>query len=148
MGHSSKSFGTLCFTLDSASVISKASRAIGDSHTFGFFIIQSTNFCLNILLTYFVWTMHGFIDHFISILWYWKIKFPRFLEAFFKRYELDLLHWSKPLIAWNLCWYVFFDGDETMGTIFDMKKVVLYSVCFCLLPIVARKNAFYFVHFR
>ena len=37
MEHSNKSFGTLRFTLDSVSVISKTSRSIGDSRTFEFF---------------------------------------------------------------------------------------------------------------
>ena len=53
MEHSSKSFGTLRFTPYSASVISKLSWAIVDSCTFEFFVIQSTNFCLNVLLTFF-----------------------------------------------------------------------------------------------
>ena len=60
MEHSRKSFGTLCFTLDSASMISKLSRAIGDSRTFDFLIMPSTNFCLNALLTFFVRTMYVF----------------------------------------------------------------------------------------
>ena len=36
MEYSRKGLGTLCFTLDSAFVISKVSRAIGDSRTFHF----------------------------------------------------------------------------------------------------------------
>ena len=69
MEHSSKSFRTLRFTLDYASVISKVSRDIGNSRTFEFFIIYSTNLYLNALLNVFVRTMHGLIDHFTSVLW-------------------------------------------------------------------------------
>ena len=47
MEHSSKNFGTLRLTLDSAYVIGKVSRTIGDSCKFEFFIIHSTNFYLN-----------------------------------------------------------------------------------------------------
>ena len=83
MEHYSNSFGTLHFTPDSASVISKVSRAVGDSRTFEFFIIQSTNFSINSLLTCFVQTMHGLIDHFTAALWTWAIKCPHFVEAFF-----------------------------------------------------------------
>ena len=50
MEHFSKSFGTICFTQDYTSVISKVSRAIGDSRTFEYFIIHSSNFYLNALL--------------------------------------------------------------------------------------------------
>ena len=81
--NSSESFGTFRFTPDFASVISKLSRAIGDSRTFEFFIIHSTNLCLNALITFFFWTMHGLIDHFTSVLWNWAIKCPRFVESFF-----------------------------------------------------------------
>ena len=81
--HSSKSFGTLRFNPYSASVIIKVSRAIGDSCTFEFFIIRSTNLCLNALPTFFVHRMHGLIDHFTSLLWNLAIKFPHFVEAFF-----------------------------------------------------------------
>ena len=83
MEYFSKGFGTLRFTLDSASVVSKLSRAIGDWRTFEFFIVHWTNFCLNALLSFFVRTMHGLIEHFISVLWTWAIKCPRFVEAFF-----------------------------------------------------------------
>ena len=78
MEHSSKSFFTLCFTPDSASVISKVSRAIGESRTFKIFIIHWTNFYLNAVLTVFVRIMHGLRDHFTSLLWTWAIKCPRF----------------------------------------------------------------------
>ena len=88
MEHSSMSFGTLRFTSDSASVISKVSRAIGCSSTFEFFIIHSTNFCLSALLIVFFQTMHVLIYHFTSVLWTLEIKFPRFVEAFFQRYSL------------------------------------------------------------
>ena len=93
MENSSKSFGALYFTLDSASIISKVSRAIGDSRTFEFFIIRSTNLCLNALLTFFVRTMHGLIDHFPFVLWTWAIKCPRFVEAFF----LTICTWHATL---------------------------------------------------
>ena len=45
------------------------SQDIGDSRTFEFFIIQSTNFCLNAVLTFFVRKMNGLVDHFTSVLW-------------------------------------------------------------------------------
>ena len=148
MEHSSKSFGTLCFTPDSASIISKVSRSVGDSRTFEFFIIQSTNFCLNDLLKFSFQKMHGLTDHFTSVCWNWAIKCPRFVEAFFyRRYALDILHWSKYLIAWTSFLSTFFDGDGTMDKILYMTKVSLYSVCFCLLPTdVTRDNIFSFFH--
>ena len=52
MENSSKSFGTIRFTPDSAYMISKVSQAIGDSHTFEFFIDHSSNLCLNDLVTF------------------------------------------------------------------------------------------------
>ena len=48
-------------------MISKVSHAIGDSRTFEFFVIHSTNVYLNALQTFFVRTMHGLIDHFIAV---------------------------------------------------------------------------------
>ena len=83
MEHSSKSFGTLCFTTDSVSMISKVSQTIGDSRTFGFFIIHSTNFSLNASLICFVQKMHGLTDHFTSVVWAWAIKCLTLVEAYF-----------------------------------------------------------------
>ena len=83
MKHYSKSSGTIHFTLDSSSVISKVSHDIGDSRTFECFIIHSTYFCVNALLNCFSRTMHGLIDHFNSVFWTWAIKCPRFVGAFF-----------------------------------------------------------------
>ena len=99
-------FGNLHFTLDYASLTSKVSQALGDSLTFVFLIIHSTNFYLNDSLTFFVRTMHGLADHFTSVLWYWAIKCPRFTEAsFLLLYALDILNWSKSLIKWTSFWY-------------------------------------------
>ena len=46
---------------------------------------------------------------------------------------LDILHWSKSLIAWTSFYSDFVDGDDTMDTILDMTNVFLSSVCFSLL---------------
>ena len=128
MEHSSNSFGTIRFNPDSASVPSKVSRAIGKSRTFEFFIIHPTNFCLNALPPFLIWTMYGLINHFTSVLCTWEIKCPRFVEAFYPwQYSLDILHWSKSLTAWTSFWSSFFDGDYTMDTILDMINK------FCLL---------------
>ena len=91
--HSSKSFGTLRFTLHSTYVISKVSRAIGDSRKFYFFIVHSTNFCLDALLTCFVRKIHGLIYHVTAVLWTWDIKCPCFVEAFF----LTIFTWPATL---------------------------------------------------
>ena len=48
------------------------------------------------------------------------------------RYELDLLHWSKYLIEWTLFWSVFFDGDYTMDTILEMKKISVIFLFFSI----------------
>ena len=147
MEHSSKIFGTLRFTLESASAISKVSRVIGDWRTLEFFIIQSTISFLNALLIFLVLAMRGLIDHFTDVFLTWAIKCPRFVEAVLRwRYALDLLHWSKSLIVWTSLWSVFFDGDVTMDTILDMTKVFLSSVSFLLFPTdIACDNIFCFV---
>ena len=146
MEHSSKSFGNLCFSPDSSYVISKVSQAIGDSCTFEMFIIQSTSFCLNALLTFFVQTMHGLIEHVTYVLCTWYIKCPLFVEALSpQQYALDMINWSKSSIALTLFWSDFFDGDDTMYTILDTTKVFLSSFCFrLLLTDIAWDNFFVF----
>ena len=73
---------------------------------------------------FFVRTMHGLIDHFTSLLWTWAIKCPRYVESFPTwRYALNMLHWSKSLIARTSFWAAFFDGDDTMDILLDMTKV-------------------------
>ena len=131
----------------SASAISKVSRVIGNWCTFEFFIIQSTISCLNALLTFFVLTIHGLIDHFTDVFLNWAIKCPRFVEALFCwRYELDLLHWNNSRIALTSFWSVFFDRVVTMDTILDMTKVFVSSACFRLFPTdVAWDNIFSFL---
>ena len=102
MKHSSKSFGTFCFTPDYSSVISKVSRAIGDSSTFEYFILNSSNFCLNALLTFF----------FLNTAWFDKpchlfiVDLSNQMSTFFRtlfpqKYALDMLHWNKSLFAWT-----------------------------------------------
>ena len=145
MERSSNSFGTSPFTLDSASVINKVLRDIGDSRTFEIFIIHSTDFCLNSLPTFFVQTMRVLIYHFTSVLWTWAIKCPRFVEAFFLwRYALGMLHWSKSLIAWT-----FFDLIYLM----EMIKWTQYWIwqkfsIFCLFLFITNRccmgNIFFF----
>ena len=81
MEHSSNSFGSLRFTPDSASVVSKVSRAIGDSCTFEFFVIPSTNFCINALLTCFLnnaWSDRKFHLCIVDL----SNKMSTFVEAF------------------------------------------------------------------
>ena len=96
MEHTNKGFGTLRFTLVSASAISKVSWVIGDWRTFEFFIIQSTISCLNALRIFLVLTMHDLIDHFTDVFLTWAIKSPRFVEALFSwQYALDVVDWSK-----------------------------------------------------
>ena len=146
MEHSSKCFGTLTFTLEYAYEISKVSQVIGEWCTFEFFIIQSTIFCLNALLTFFVQTMHGLIDHFNAVFLTWAIKCPRFVEAVFCwRYELDLLHWSKSWIALTSFWSVLFDGYDTMDTILDMTKDFLSSIFFVYFQQMLHGTIFVFV---
>ena len=66
-----------------------------------------------------------------------------------RQYAIDILHWSKSLIAWTSFWSSFFDSDDTIYTILDMKKVFLSSVCFCLLTTdVAWENIFFFCSCR
>ena len=101
------------------------------------------------MLTFFVLTMHGLIDHFTAIFLTWGIKCPHFAEAIFCwRYAIDLLHYSKSWIALTSLWYVFFYRDFTMDTILDMTKTFLSSVCFRLFrlfPIdAACDNMFFF----
>ena len=124
MENPNKSFGTLRFTLVSASAINKVSWVIGDWRTFEFFIIESTASFLNGLLIFLVLTMHGLIGHFTDVFLTWATKCPRFVEAFLCwRYALDLLRWSKSWIELTSLWSVFSDGYVTMDTILDMKKV-------------------------
>ena len=147
MEYSNKSFGTLRFTLVSASTRSQVSQVIVDWRKLELFIIQWIISFLNALLVLFVLTMHSLIDHFTDVFLTWAIKCPLFVEAFLCwRYALDLLHWSKSRIIWTSLWSVFFVGDVTMDTILDMAKVFLSSVCFLLFPTdVACDNIFSFI---
>ena len=147
MEHSSKSFGILHFTPDSASVISRLWRAIGDSRTFKIFIIYSSISCLNAYINFFVWTLHGLIDHFISILWPWAIKCQLFVEDFLCDYmHLKCYIEVNPNVV-NFIFICFLWWKWHNGKILDMTNVCLFSPFFIILPTdVAWYNIFSFVH--
>ena len=77
-------------------------------------------------------------------------KISTFFSSLFPRqYVLDMLHWSKSLVAWTSFWSAFFDGDDTMDTILDMTKDFLSFVCFRLLPTdVAWDNICFFCSYQ